>query len=265
MEDKTTTRDRVDQELAAKLKPDTRTPMEKLVLACRMLGARGHWHGGLAGQITMRGEQPGTYWTPRFGIGADEVTQSDLILVDDDLRALDGESLPNPAVRFHLWVYRVRPDVQSIVHTHPPGVTALSMTGQRLAVAHMDATPFHDNCGYLADWPGLPIADNEGEIIAGALGDRKALLLAHHGLLTAGATIEEAAVLAIWLEQAADAQVRAAAVGSIREVRPELARESRDFLLKPQITSLTFQYFARRALREAPDCLAGVAPGAALN
>jgi L-fuculose-phosphate aldolase len=255
MEAKSQTRDRVDQELASKIQLDTRTPAEKLVLACRMLGARGHWHGGLAGQITARGQEKGTYWTLKFGIGADEATPADLILVDEDLRPLDGVSLANPAVRFHLWVYRVRPDVQSIVHTHPPGVTALSMTGQRLAVAHMDSTPFYDNCGYVGDWPGLPIGDNEGEIIAGGLSHRKALLLAHHGLLTAGSTIEEAAVLAIWLEQAAQAQVQAAAVGTIREVRPELALEARDFLLKPQITGLTFQYFARKVLRDSPGCL----------
>ena len=257
MELKSQTRDRVDQELASKIPPDLRSPTEKLLLACRMLGAHGHWHGGLAGQITARGEQAGTYWTLKFGIGADEATLDDLILVDDDLRPLDGVSLPNPAVRFHLWVYRVRPDVHSIVHTHPPGVTSLSLTNQRLVVAHMDSTPFYDNCGYLGDWPGLPIADNEGEIIAGALGKRKALLLAHHGILTAGATVEEAAVLAIWLEQAAQAQVQAAAVGTIREVRPELAIEARDFLLKPQIISLTFQYFARKVLRESPGLLTG--------
>lgn len=260
MEAKSSTRDRVDRELAEKLAPDRRSAKQKFVLACRMLGAHGHWHGGLAGQITARGEQPGTYWTLRFGIGADEATPADLILVDDDLRPLDGRSLPNPAVRFHLWVYRVRPDVQSIVHTHPPATTALSMTGQRLAIAHMDSTPFADNCGYLDDWPGLPIGDDEGEIIAGALGQRKALLLAHHGLLTAGASIEEAAVLALWLEQAAQAQVRAAAIGPIREVRPELAREAGGFLLKPQITGLTFQYFARQVLRDAPRCLDDGAP-----
>jgi len=216
MENKTLTRQKLDQELARRLRPDPRSQTEKLLLACRMLGAEGHWHGGLAGQITARGEQPGTYWTLQFGIGADEARAGDLILVDDDLQALDGQSLPNPATRFHLWVYRQRPDVQCIVHTHPAGVTGLSMTGQRLAIAHMDATPFFDNCGYLGDWPGLPIADNEGEIIAEALGQRKALLLAHHGLLTAGATIEEAAVLAIWLEQAAQAQLKAAAIGPIR-------------------------------------------------
>jgi L-fuculose-phosphate aldolase len=256
MESKSLTRQKVDRDIARKLQPDRRSLHEKLVLSCRMLGAEGHWHGGLAGQISARGEQPGTYWTLRFGIGADEATPGDLILVDDDLQPLDGDSLPNPATRFHLWVYRHRPDVQSIVHTHPAGVTALSMVGQPLAVAHMDATPFFDNCAYLGDWPGLPIADDEGAIISEALGSRKALLLAHHGLLTAGASIEEAAVLAIWLEQAAQAQLKAAAIGTIRPVRPELARESRDFLLKPEITGLTFQYFARRVLRQDPHCLA---------
>jgi L-fuculose-phosphate aldolase len=119
----------------------------------------------------------------------------------------------------------------------------------------MDSTPFYDNCGYLPDWPGLPIADNEGVIIAAALGHRKALLLAHHGLLTAGSSIEEAAVLALWLEQAAEAQVRAAAIGTIQPVRAELAEESRDFLLKPAIVGLTFDYFARGALRRDPACL----------
>lgn len=260
MEDKSQTRARVDRELADKIAADSRSPAEKFVLACRMLGARGHWHGGLAGQITARGERPGTYWTLKFGVGADEATLADLILVDDDLNAIDSDAIPNPAVRFHLWVYRVRKDVQAIVHTHPPAVSALAMTGQPLKVAHMDATPFHDNCAFLPEWPGLPIGDQEGEIIAGALGPRrKAILLAHHGLLTAGASIEEAAVLAIWMEQAAQAQVRAAAIGEIREVPPELAAESRDFLLKPEITGLTFQYFARGALRDDPNCLARTA------
>lgn len=255
MESKSTTRQAVDNEIASKVQLVKRSVKEQLILACRMLGARGHWHGGLAGQISARGDQPGTYWTLKFGIGADEATQNDLILVDDNLRAVDGLSLPNPATRFHLWVYRKRPDVAAIVHTHPPATTALSMTGQRLCVAHMDSTPFYENCGYLPDWPGLPIADDEGVIIAAALGHRKALLLAHHGLLTAGSSIQEAAVLALWLEQAAQAQVSAAAIGSITPVRAELAEESRDFLLKPEIIGLSFDYFARRVMRQDPTCL----------
>ena len=256
MEEKAQTRARVDKQIAMKLQPARHGAKERLVLACRTLGAHGHWYGGLAGQITMRGENQGTFWTLRFGVGADEATLSDLVLIDDQLNTLAGDALANPAVRFHLWVYRQRPDVHSIIHTHPPAISALSMTGQALKVAHMDATPFHENCGYLEDWPGLPIGDDEGQAIASALGSkRKALLMAHHGLLTAGGTVEEATVLAIWMEQAAQAQLRAAAVGPIRSIRAELAAESRDFLLKPEIVDLTFQYFARQVLRATPDAL----------
>ena len=262
MQDTPDIRTRVDRELRDKLQPTTYTVREQLALACRMLAAEGHWANGLAGQITARGETPGTFLTLSFGVGADEATPGSFIATDDDLRPLDGVSLPNPATRFHLWVYKHHPDVQSIVHTHPQGVSALSMIGRTIEISHMDATPFFENCAHLPEWPGLPISDDEGRIISDALGSNRALLLAHHGLLTAGRTVAEAAVLALWMEQAAQVQLKAAAAGTIRPVPPELARESRDFLLKPEITDLTFQYFARRVLRADPGCLQANPPSA---
>jgi L-fuculose-phosphate aldolase len=54
------------------------------------------------------------------------------------------------------------------------------MVGEELAVAHMDATPFFNDCAYLADWPGVPIADEEGQIISAALGEKRAILLDVH-------------------------------------------------------------------------------------
>lgn len=254
-QDKEALRARVDREIEQRARGGQWDTRQRFVLACRMLAAHGHWNGGLAGQITARGDEPGTFWTLRFGIGADEARLSDLILIDEDLNPLDGQSLPNPANRFHVWVYRHRPDVQCIVHTHPPAVSALSMVGEPLVVAHMDATPFHDDCAYLPQWPGLPIGDEEGEIIAGALGDKRSILLANHGLLTTGRSIDEAAVLAIWLEQAAQLQLRARAIGPVQPVPPERAKEAHDFLVKPRILELTFAYFARRMLREDPGCL----------
>lgn len=249
--------ERVNRELRELSAPGTHQwdTVQKIVLACRMLAEQGHWHGGLAGQFTAKGDEPGTFWTLPFGVGADEARVSNLIQIDDDLHPLDGKSLPNPANRFHMWVYRNRPELQCIVHTHPPATSALSMVGEPLVIAHMDATPFFDDCAYLPEWPGLPIGDDEGRIISEALGDKRAILMANHGLLTAGKSIEEATVMALWLELTAELHLKARAIGEVKPVPDDRAKESHDFLVKPRIHELTFAYFARRVLRNAPDCL----------
>ena len=101
-------------------------------------------------------------------------------------------------------------------------------------------------CAHLPEWPGVPVADDEGRIISAALGEEKCILLANHGLLAAGASVEEATYLAVFFERAARMQLRAMAAGGIQEVKPELAREARDFLLQPSIVRGTFAYWARR-------------------
>ena len=154
----------------------------------------------------------------RFGLGLDEISADNLLLVDDDLRVLEGDGMPNPSNRFHLWIYRQRPEVGSIIHTHPPHTSALSMIGEPLAVAHMDTAVFWDDCAYLPEWPGVPIGDEEGRIISGVLGTKRAALLAHHGLVTACGTVEEASMLALFLERAARLQLLARGAGKIKPI-----------------------------------------------
>ena len=102
------------------------TQAQKLALTCRILFDNGH-DSGLAGQITARGAQPGTYLTQRLGFGFDEICASNLLLVNEDLQVLQGDGMANPANRFHSWLYRARPDVQCIIHTHAVHTAALSM------------------------------------------------------------------------------------------------------------------------------------------
>lgn len=222
---------------------------EKLALTCRILFAQGH-DSGLAGQITARAPSPGTYYTQRLGLGFDEVSASNLLAVDEDLQVLSGEGMANPANRFHSWIYRARPDVRCIVHTHPQHVAALSMLGRPLKVSHMDSCPLHEDIAFLKEWPGVPVGNNEGEIIAGVLGEKRAALLAHHGLVVACSSVEEACVIAIQCERAARLQLLAESAGSIRDIDPELAREAHDWVLQEKRTQATFAYYARRALRE---------------
>jgi L-fuculose-phosphate aldolase len=222
---------------------------ELLAAACRILAAEGH-ESGLAGQVTARARKKGTWWTLQFGYGFDEATAKRMVLVDEDLRPLQG-GRPNPGVRFHTWIYRKRPDVSAIIHTHAPYASALAATGSPLKVIHMDSAMLF-GCAHLEDWPGVPVADDEGRIISGALGKAKCILLANHGLLTTGSTVEEAAYLAVFFERAARMQLRAMAAGGCRAVKPRLAKEACDFLLQPAIVRGTFAYWLRRADASRP-------------
>lgn len=236
---------RATQEMSRHLRIVQRSRQETMAFACRIL-AMTEQEAGLAGQISMRSDRPGAYWTLRFGLGFDEATPQDFIEVDRDLNVLTGDGMANPATRFHLWVYDARPDVHSIIHTHSPWASALAAARQPLVISQMDMTPLHDDCAFLGEWPGVPIADHEGVIISEALGRKRAIILAHHGYLTAGATCEEATYLSVYLERAARLQVRARAFGPLTPVDDALAAEAHDYLLKPSIVNATFAYWARQ-------------------
>jgi L-fuculose-phosphate aldolase len=234
--------DRVSREMEQDFQAADLPPREALARACRILASEGH-ESGLAGQVTGRGEQPGTWWTLQFGYGFEEATAKRMVLVDEDLKPLQG-GRPNPGTRFHVWIYRKRPDVNAIIHTHAPYASALAATGQPLKTIHMDSAMLHGTA-HLAEWPGVPVADDEGRIISAALGSAKTILLANHGLLAAAASVEEATYLAVFFERAARMQLRAMAAGGFKEVKPELAEEACAFLRQRSIVNATFAYWAR--------------------
>lgn len=225
-----------------------------LVLAARILAADGHC-SGLAGQLTQR-LSDGTFRSLPIGIGFDEVRPRDLIRVDKDLAVVEGKGIPNPAVRFHIWVYGKRPDATAIVHTHPPKASALSMIGRPLVASHMDTAMLYDDVAFLPEWPGVPVADEEGRIISAALGDKRSILLAHHGILATGRDIVEATYLAVAMELAAKLQLDAEAAGAVKPIKPEFGREAHAFMRKPSIMSATFAWRARQVLRADPQALA---------
>ena len=207
---------------------------------------------GLAGQLTARGPRDNCFWTLPLGLAFGEATPDSWLLIDNDMHVLEGAGShgirePNPATRFHLWVYRSRPDVNAIVHTHPPAASALAAAKVPLVVAHMDATPLFEDMVFLPEWPGLPTADREGGLISASLGQAHALLLAHHGLLTAGRSVQEACFLAVFMERMARLQINAAAVGGVVPIDAVQARRARDFLRTDRIMNITFDAWVRKA------------------
>jgi L-fuculose-phosphate aldolase len=227
---------------------------QKLALACRILATDGH-DTIVPGLVLMRTEEPGVFLTLPMGVGFEEVRPGDILTVDQDLDVRSGKGEPPKAVGFLVKMLQLRPDIRCGIHTHAPWTAALSMLDEPLAVAHMDATMFFEDCAFLREWPGNPVTELEGEIISRALGARRAVLLANHGLATVGQSIEEAAWMALAFERAARMQLRARAVGKLSAIDPEYARDAHDYMTDPSMVATQFRRFARRVLRDDPHCL----------
>lgn len=187
--------------------------------------------------------------TLALGTGLEEASADNLLRVDERLNTLEGKGKANPGALFHAWIYQHHPKVRAIVHTHPPALSAFSMLGRPMPVAHMDAAMFHDDCGFLARWPGVPTGDEEGALISGALAGRRCALLVNHGIVCTGASLQEAVYLNVFAERNARMCLDALAAGEVQPVEPQAAREAHDFLLQPAIVRATFAYWARAARR----------------
>ncbi len=227
---------------------------EKITLACRILAADGH-DTIVPGLVAVRTAKPEGFLTLPMGVGFEEVTPRQILTVDKNLNVLKGKGKPPKAAGFLIRILQLRADINCGIHTHAFYTAALSMVDEPLAVAHMDATMFHDDCAFLREWPGNPVTELEGEIISRALGPKRAALLANHGLATVGQTIEEAAWMALCFERAARMQVRARAIGSLSKIDPEFARDAHNYMTDPTMVATQFRRFARQVLRRDPSCL----------
>src|SRR3546814_9829132 len=83
------------------------------------------------------------------------------------------------------------------------------------------------------------------------LGKKRSIILAHHGYLTAGGSVEEATYLSVYMERAARMQTRARVYGELVPVPDHLAKEAHDYLLQPSIVKGTFDYWCRQVDKSA--------------
>ncbi len=229
------------------------TLRQKVALGARIVASDGQGNG-IAGQVSARLEDS-TFWTQTFGLGFEEAKASNQIRISPNLEVVEGDGKPNPGNRFHSYIYQRRPDVFAIVHTHAPYAMALSMIGAPLIPSCMETIAIWNDIAHLPTWPGVPVGDEEGEIISAALGEKRTILLAHHGLLTVGKSIEEATALAVIFELAARLQLMAMPAGTIRPLPEHAAKEGYAFAAKPGYYKRRFQYLSRLVLAVDASCL----------
>jgi L-fuculose-phosphate aldolase len=184
---------------------------EQAVQAIRKLDALG-LNRGSTGNLSLRctrGGLDGMLITPT-GMGADDLRAQDMVWVGFD-GAVQGDWLPSSEWHFHQAILIRRADVQAVVHTHSVHATALACLERELppfhymvAVAGTDTIPCVPYHTFGSE--ALSVA------VAQGLSDRNACLLAHHGLVAAGATLAQAMKIAIEIESLCEVYLKALAV-----------------------------------------------------
>ena len=133
------------------------------------------------------------------GIGLDEMAPGNIITVAADGTKVDGTMPRHNEVFIHSEVLRARPDVQSVLHTHPTHAVAFSSLGKPLLPVGNEGTVFGE-VPIFSETTDLIISAERGRAVAQCLGDRPALILRNHGIVTAGHCIEETVWLALKLD-----------------------------------------------------------------
>src|SRR5919106_6021120 len=164
-----------------------------------------------------------------YGLHWSEVSASNLLVLDAAGRVLEGEGeYEKTAFYIHSRIHLGNPRATCVLHTHMPYATALTLLeGGRLEMVEQNALRFHDDIAYDDVYNGLVVDDAEGDRLARALGSKRVMFLASHGVIVVGPTVAEAFDALYYLERACRLQVLARAMGGkLRAVRPGIVQSA---------------------------------------
>lgn len=201
--------------------------VERVALACRVLGKLDATHGSFghvsvragANSMLIKGKGPGE-------VSLRHTTASDVIAVSFDVEKLDGrDDLRPPSESFlHAWIYRLRPEVESVIHMHPESALLLTICGIGIAPIYgaygqgarlaAEGVPTYGS--------SLTISNHDrGRAFAQFMGEHRACLMRGHGVATTGISIEDAAVTTMALKELTDVTYGAYLTGRVPVPIPE--------------------------------------------
>lgn len=190
----------------------------RMALCCRQLAERG-LIAGQDGNLSVRLGQDRALVTPSGVIKA-LVSPGDMVEVDLRGRKRRGRRNPTTELDLHLRILTRRSDVMAVVHAHPPVATGFAVAGQTLPLFVLPELILQ--CGQVPLVPyGTPGTPELGDCLEPHLAGHDAWLLANHGAVTVGATLDAAWIRMESLEHAARIIWAARALGRVNELNPE--------------------------------------------
>ena len=157
------------------------------------------WTGG---NVSGRDPDTGYVVIKPSGVRYEEMKPEHMVVVDLQGQIIEGDLKYSSDTASHLCIYRHRPDVGGVVHTHSPYATAFAAVGQSIPVC---LTAMADEFGGTIPCAGFALIGGEeiGRQVVEHIGDSPAVLLKNHGVFTVGPTTLAAVKAAVMVEDVA--------------------------------------------------------------
>src|SRR5690349_2659240 len=172
------------------------------------------WTGG---NVSARDPETGLVVIKPSGVLYEELRPEDHVVVDLEGDVVEGTLKPSSDTASHLYIYRHRPDVNGVVHTHSPHATAFAALGRPIPVY---LTAIADEFGGPIPCAGFALIGGEdiGQQVVEHIGSSPAVLLKNHGVFTIGPTVAKAVQAAVMVEDIAHAVWLALQLGTPDEI-----------------------------------------------
>lgn len=173
-----------------------------------------------SGNVSGRDPETGYVVIKPSGVKYEDLCPEHLVVVDLDGKVVEGDLKVSSDTASHLYIYRHRPDVNGVVHTHSPYATAFAAVGRPIPVY---LTAIADEFGGSIPCGGFAMIGGEqiGQVVVESIGRSPAVLLKNHGVFTIGKTAEAAVKAAVMVEDAARTVWIALQLGRPDEIPPE--------------------------------------------
>jgi len=231
------------------------TEQQKLACAFRILAKEGFTEN-IAGHITMRDQASEHLWVNPWGLWWEEVKASDLCRVDGEGQVVEGKWDVTPAIHIHTELHRCRPDIVVAVHNHPYHVTVLAALGLLPEMVHQTGAMFDGDLAFVDEYTGEVANAELGADLAGRIGEASVIVLANHGVIVTGPTVEEATYRAATVDRQCRLMYDVVTSGRPYTTMPPPLRGPMKASLLERGTEYYWGGAVRALLREQPEVLA---------
>lgn len=175
------------------------------------------------GNTSVRADSGRVLITPR-GLNKARLALEEIVAIDLEGTSLGGGHPPSSEIFIHLGIYKARPDVQAIIHAHPPYAIACTLAGVSLEEYLLPELIL--SLGKIPTTPYVtPATPEAGRVVTDLIKKHDALIMDRHGTVTVGTSLEDALIKLERIEHAAKIVAIGKAMGAVTPLpKPEVER-----------------------------------------